>query len=173
MENDRVTFRYRASDTGQSRCCSLAVEEFIHRFLQHVLPKGFVKVRYYGFLSVVGQRTQLTTLRQQLAPVVANSLFAQPPCATDKSTPRADSFITTVTPLATTVPSVAPLAPPTPSDIAAISVAPSASETPDQQALTTNPPSMASTPQREVRCPTCGRLLLRRSILFPTYGHPP
>jgi len=46
VENDHVTFRYRASDTGQSRTCTLAAEEFIHRFLQHVLPKGFVTVRY-------------------------------------------------------------------------------------------------------------------------------
>jgi hypothetical protein len=30
---------------------SLAVMEFMHRFLQHVLPSGFMKVRYYGFLS--------------------------------------------------------------------------------------------------------------------------
>ena len=67
VENDQVTFRYRASDSGQAKLCTLAVEEFIHRFLQHVLPKGFVKVRYYGFLSVA-QRAQLTTLRQQLAP---------------------------------------------------------------------------------------------------------
>ena len=67
VENDRVTFRYRASDSGQPKLCTLAVEEFIHRFLQHVLPKGFVKVRYYGFLSVA-QRAQLMTLRQQLAP---------------------------------------------------------------------------------------------------------
>jgi hypothetical protein len=46
-----VTFRYRATDTGQERLCTLAAEEFIRRFLQHILPKGFVKVRYYGFFS--------------------------------------------------------------------------------------------------------------------------
>jgi hypothetical protein len=46
-----VTFRYRTTDTGTLRSCTLLAEDFIRRFLQHVLPKGFVKVRYYGFFS--------------------------------------------------------------------------------------------------------------------------
>ena len=65
LEDERVTFRYRATDTGQERLCTLAAEEFIRRFLQHVLPKGFVKVRYYGFFSS-GSRPRLTAIRQQL-----------------------------------------------------------------------------------------------------------
>ena len=51
LENNKVTFLYRATDTGQLKLCTLAAEEFIHRFLQHVLPKGFVKVRYFGFFA--------------------------------------------------------------------------------------------------------------------------
>ena len=47
----KVTFRYRESDTGTWRTCTLTAEEFLRRFLQHVLPKGFVKVRYYGLFS--------------------------------------------------------------------------------------------------------------------------
>lgn len=62
LENDRVTFRYRDSDTGQERVCTLAAEEFMRRFLQHVLPKGFVKVRYYGIFSP-GWRKRLAALR--------------------------------------------------------------------------------------------------------------
>lgn len=65
LEKDRVTFRYRAIETGAERLCTLAAEDFIHRFLQHVLPKGFVKVRYYGFFSP-GWRKMLVTLRQHL-----------------------------------------------------------------------------------------------------------
>jgi hypothetical protein len=61
----RVTFRYRASDTGKLRTCTLPAKEFIRRFLQHVLPKGFVKVRYYGFLAS-GCRQRLASIRQQL-----------------------------------------------------------------------------------------------------------
>jgi hypothetical protein len=65
LADDRVTFRYRSSDTGPIKFCTLGAEELIRRFLQHVLPKGFVKVRYYGFLAP-GRRPQLAALRQQL-----------------------------------------------------------------------------------------------------------
>jgi len=67
LENGQVTFRYRATDTGQLKLCTLTAEEFIHRFLQHVLPKGFVKVRYFGFFAP-GCRKHLVALRQQLIP---------------------------------------------------------------------------------------------------------
>jgi hypothetical protein len=65
LDHDKVTFRYRASDTGKLKTCVLPAEEFIRRFLQHVLPKGFVKVRYYGFFSS-GSRKRLAALRHQL-----------------------------------------------------------------------------------------------------------
>jgi hypothetical protein len=65
LENDRVTFRYRDTDTGQERRCTLEAEEFIHRFLQHVLPRSFVKVRYYGLFSHAF-RKPLAALRLQL-----------------------------------------------------------------------------------------------------------
>jgi hypothetical protein len=65
LENNQVTFRYRATDTGQPKLCTLSAEEFIHRFLQHVLPKGFVKVRYFGFFAP-GCRNRLLALRQRL-----------------------------------------------------------------------------------------------------------
>ncbi len=41
-----VTFRYRPSGSRQWRLSTVTVMEFMRRFLQHVLPKGFVKVRY-------------------------------------------------------------------------------------------------------------------------------
>jgi hypothetical protein len=65
LAEGKVTFRYRASDTGKLRTCTLPAQEFIRRFLQHVLPKGFVKVRYYGFLAS-GCRQRLASIRQQL-----------------------------------------------------------------------------------------------------------
>jgi hypothetical protein len=66
LEDDQVTFRYKDSQTGETRHCPVTAEEFIRRFLQHVLPKGFVKVRYYGFFSH-GNRHLLQTIRQLLA----------------------------------------------------------------------------------------------------------
>lgn len=43
LEYDRVTFRYRDTETGAEKRCSLGAEAFIRRFLQHVLPHHFVK----------------------------------------------------------------------------------------------------------------------------------
>jgi hypothetical protein len=51
LENDQVTFRFKNSDTDQWQTATLPAFDFINRFLQHVLPKGFVKIRYYGFMA--------------------------------------------------------------------------------------------------------------------------
>ena len=51
LENGQVTFRWQESTTGTTRFMTLPAEEFLRRFLQHVLPKGTHKVRYYGLLS--------------------------------------------------------------------------------------------------------------------------
>ncbi len=64
-ENGQVTFSYKDGHSGQSNRCTLSAEEFIRRFLQHVLPKGFVKVRYYGLFSP-GNRHLLQQVRQLL-----------------------------------------------------------------------------------------------------------
>lgn len=69
LADRKVTFRYKDTNTGKTKCCTLFAEEFIRRFLQHVLPKGFVKVRYYGFFSP-GLRPRLATLREKLNPSI-------------------------------------------------------------------------------------------------------
>jgi hypothetical protein len=51
MVNEEVTFRYRVAESKKLKRCTLSAEAFIQRFLQHVLPKGFVKVRYFGLFS--------------------------------------------------------------------------------------------------------------------------
>ena len=65
LEDSQVTFRYTSSDTGKTRYCTVTAEEFIRRFLQHVLPNGFIKVRYYGFFSS-GNRHRLRQTRKLL-----------------------------------------------------------------------------------------------------------
>jgi len=65
LANDQVTFRYTVGTTGQTAYCTLPVQEFLRRFLQHSLPKGFVKVRYYGLFRL-GMRRSLARLRSQL-----------------------------------------------------------------------------------------------------------
>ncbi|MBI2839960.1 MAG: transposase [Acidobacteria bacterium] len=44
-------FRYRDSQTHTVRTATVTAEELIRRFLQHVLPRGFQKLRTYGFLN--------------------------------------------------------------------------------------------------------------------------
>jgi hypothetical protein len=66
LENDEVTFGYTDARSGQRKTCTLSAEEFIRRFLQHVLPKGFAKVRYYGLFSP-GQREVLGRVQQLLS----------------------------------------------------------------------------------------------------------
>jgi hypothetical protein len=66
LENGQVTFRWQESATGATRVMTLPAEEFLRRFLQHVLPKGMHKVRYYGFLSPI-RRARLRQLQLLLA----------------------------------------------------------------------------------------------------------
>jgi len=61
-KNGFVTFRYKDSETGRIKTMTLSTIEFIRRFLQHVLPKGFQKVRYFGFLHPKN-KIQFNTLR--------------------------------------------------------------------------------------------------------------
>ncbi|MCA9808519.1 MAG: transposase, partial [Cyanobacteria bacterium HKST-UBA06] len=63
----QVTFRYKDANSGKAKRCTLPAEEFIRRFLQHVLPKGFVKVRYYGLFSP-SHRVRLAQARALLGP---------------------------------------------------------------------------------------------------------
>jgi len=65
LAHDQVTFCYQDANTGETRNCTLPVQEFIRRFLQHILPKGFVKVRYYGFFSS-GKRRLLAAVQMML-----------------------------------------------------------------------------------------------------------
>ncbi|MFN8486613.1 MAG: transposase [Caldilineaceae bacterium] len=51
LENDTVTFWYKHNKTKRRVYVTLPVFAFIRRFLRHVLPQGFVKVRYYGFYA--------------------------------------------------------------------------------------------------------------------------
>jgi len=51
MADGIVSFSYRDSKTGKWRKMRLQALEFIRRYLQHVLPRGFVKVRYYGLYA--------------------------------------------------------------------------------------------------------------------------
>jgi hypothetical protein len=71
LEEGKVTFPYKESAPAQSAFSTVSAEVFIRRFLQHVLPARFVKVRYYGVLSP-GHRHLLNRAR----PVLGASALA-------------------------------------------------------------------------------------------------
>jgi hypothetical protein len=82
VTEDDVTFRYRDNRTQQVRRITLTAVEFLQRFLQHVLPRGCAKVRYYGLWSAAhrADRTRARVLLTALT-VIAASPAPEPKCA--------------------------------------------------------------------------------------------
>jgi hypothetical protein len=71
LEDGRVRFRWRDSqDHNQIKQMSLDAVEFIRRFLLHILPGGFVKIRHFGFLSN-RHRKAMVQLCRELPPPLA------------------------------------------------------------------------------------------------------
>jgi hypothetical protein len=67
ITEDRVSFRWRDSKDGKRlKIMSLEAVEFIRRFLLHVLPVGFVKIRHFGFLANRNRAQALALCRQHL-----------------------------------------------------------------------------------------------------------
>jgi hypothetical protein len=65
MKDGKITFSYRDyKDSSKRKFMTLDVFEFIHRFLLHILPDNFVKVRYYGILSTRNKKTKLRRCQQ-------------------------------------------------------------------------------------------------------------
>ncbi len=82
IDGHEVHFRVRAETSGQTkRTLALPAETFIDRFLLHVLPKGFKRIRHYGILGPAGKATKLAQARAALSvpvpdPVVVESVEA-------------------------------------------------------------------------------------------------
>jgi hypothetical protein len=67
LDNGRVTFRWRDSRHGnQARSMTLEAVEFMRRFLLHILPSRFVKIRHFGFLANRNRSFALALCRQHL-----------------------------------------------------------------------------------------------------------
>jgi hypothetical protein len=86
-----VTFRYKdycRDGAHRQRVMTLATDEFIRRFLLHLLPRGFHRIRHYGLLSASARKTTLACARELLAvappsdddDVPEEPLDARPPC---------------------------------------------------------------------------------------------
>lgn len=67
IEKDTVSFTYKDyKQQAQKKSMTLTHAEFIRRFALHILPKGFVKIRHYGFLSSTWKRKKLKVLQQKM-----------------------------------------------------------------------------------------------------------
>jgi hypothetical protein len=83
LADGRVTFRWRDSaHKNKKRLMKLDVHEFLRRFLLHVLPPGFVRIRYFGLFAHRRRGTLLPLCRRLLAP-------ADQPTESPQPTPRA------------------------------------------------------------------------------------
>jgi hypothetical protein len=89
--DDKITFRWRDSaHHNTKRLLTLLVDEFLRRFLLHVLPRGFVRIRHFGFLA--------SRRRGALVPLCKQLLSAAAP-ATAHSVPRHSNISRQVAPL--------------------------------------------------------------------------
>lgn len=87
MDEHGVTFRwkdYRAKGRTRQKTMTLSPAEFMRRFLLHVLPSGFHRIRHYGLLANAERRRQLTNVRKLLnapppEPVIDETTVAAPP----------------------------------------------------------------------------------------------
>ena len=67
VDDGKVSFAFRDSADGDRRkVCTLGAEEFTRRFLLHVLPKGFVRIRHFGFLAGRAKGRDLPRCREAL-----------------------------------------------------------------------------------------------------------
>jgi hypothetical protein len=67
IDDGQVTFSYKDyRRQHRQRTLTLPATEFIRRFMMHVLPSGFVRIRYYGFLANAHRQEQLHKIRKLL-----------------------------------------------------------------------------------------------------------
>lgn len=65
IENGNITFKWRDyKDKGKCKLMTISADEFIRRFLIHILPNGFMKIRHYGLLSNRNKTTKLIICKQ-------------------------------------------------------------------------------------------------------------
>jgi len=79
IEDGQVKFHWRDyRDNNQQKTMTLSAEEFIRRFLLHVLPRGFHRIRYYGFLGNRYRKEKLEHCRQLLNMTPPHESSSQP-----------------------------------------------------------------------------------------------
>jgi hypothetical protein len=78
LHDGQVAFEWKDyRDAGKSKVMTVPAGEFIRRFLQHMVPPGLQRIRYYGFLANCHRKAKLTLCRQLLA-TACSQLLPQP-----------------------------------------------------------------------------------------------
>ncbi len=83
IDDKGVTFRYRDNAAGGQRSMTLDGVEFLRRFLLHVLPAGFVRIRYYGLLANRHRAQNLARCRALLGAAAPGEVVPSAPQATE------------------------------------------------------------------------------------------
>jgi hypothetical protein len=86
LEDGRVSFRYKDyADDHRQKTMTLSADEFLRRFLQHVLPRGFMKIRHYGIVANRHRAEKLKLCCRLLLPVklAADVTGGEPSVASD------------------------------------------------------------------------------------------
>jgi Putative transposase len=92
FDGEHVTFSYKDYARGdQRRTMTLTAMEFLRRFVQHILPRGFVRIRQSGFLANTCRTTRVALARTMLA---TSSPPAPAPVATASTTPETETRAT-------------------------------------------------------------------------------
>jgi predicted Zn-ribbon and HTH transcriptional regulator len=69
IDNGKVTFTYRDRErNNETRTMTIQAYEFIRRFLLHILPIGFMKIRYFGFLAHKNKKGAIALIRKLIDP---------------------------------------------------------------------------------------------------------
>jgi rubredoxin len=91
LEGDHVTFRwkdYRAQEGQRLKTMTLRTDEFMRRFLLHVLPSGFHRIRHYGLLANAGRAALLARVREVL-PAAPEAVSKPEPATSTRPVPTA------------------------------------------------------------------------------------
>ena len=91
LHEGKVTFTYKdRKDNDRDKTLTLDTSEFIRRFLIHVLPQGFHKIRYFGLLAIRNRKSKLVEAQRQLNPadqknlpglcIIEEASISRPPC---------------------------------------------------------------------------------------------
>ena len=91
LHEGKVTFTYKdRKDNDRDKTLTLDNSEFIRRFLIHVLPQGFHKIRYFGLLAIRNRKSKLAEVQRKLNPadqknllglcIIEEASISRPPC---------------------------------------------------------------------------------------------